>query len=793
MTITFSSEPSVITRYVPGEQVPGLPGGLRFPALIGESQTYILRENIAIVKGGVVNFGYNALTGILSTEEAIGPEDIIRVQAVRANGLDFELIFTGNSSTAYDLSDISLATVDITEIRVGGQAVTASPSPVNHPVNIAVSGPSVPVLTITQGDTVTWTNIDTISHGVQNDSTSAEEFSSGPAHMIPTASFSHTFETTGTFTYFDPLLPQDPTFTGTVVVEPLLGYTYDEPNRELTFSFEVPVAKNIIEIDTEFSTPSDPVTIRIDGDGTVGPYDIDLNFALIQQILSVQLTDIADPLPDSGVTEILRVGDSALSTDYTSLDYLLVNDTIEWGPAVTKAAGDIALSSVQSFEDKVFVEVGDKPDVLDDIWVLEVTVVGTTGVGAYTITRQSTGGLIGTFLTSPGIVPTSPIPGINLIVTETLGTTVGDTVLVTTHAGTAKEPSAGDTYFVTYRVRKTDFSPKIFFRFADVKREYGDVVREFNPNGSPASINSLVLAAFLAFINGAAGIVLVQTDFGLSGVSTATDYIDAIDRVREVDDIGVIVPLTSDSIVRDYAKSHVNIVSGPDFKRERGAFVSAPPQSTLEELIGIARGLADRRVVLVTPTAATTEVQDEFGNPVVLLVEGFFLAAALAGLDASTRFDVAEPLTRKRIIGFRTLENEFTKPEKDRLSANGALVIQTIGTSFSVRQSITTSVRSIEEREWSITKVIDFTAQACRAACDRFIGTKLVEETPIWVEASLANILQSLQNDQIISAFAGVEARVDPSRPDTIQATFAFRPLYPTNFVVITFSINSRL
>ena len=51
-------------------------------------------------------------------------------------------------------------------------------------------------------------------------------------------------------------------------------------------------------------------------------------------------------------------------------------------------------------------------------------------------------------------------------------------------------------------------------------------------------------------------------------------------------------------------------------------------------------------------------------EPVNAWANGFKIEFNGEVVVSSTRFDVAEPLTRKRIVGFRTLENEFLKPEK---------------------------------------------------------------------------------------------------------------------------------
>lgn len=908
--ITFSDEPNVFVEQRFGEQFPGLPGGVRFPALVGESQTYIVKENIPITKGGLLNFSYDAITGILTTDTAHGPSDIVNIVALRKTGTDFELVMPGNSTTTINISDVSVASADITQVRVGGQVFSPNPVPTTHTVTIDSPNPGFnpAVLTITAGDKVTWSNSGTLAHGIKNEPTSPVIFDSSPinlgpgdtftplkagavlqfvgtqavnvsgnvltipsldttAHAIDVGDFlqlndvnnggvlrtfvitdvkatnasltlsqivvqslnpdgvgnltggSHfniqavgagatVFDVTGSFTYFDPLQPQNSVYAGVINVLPFEGYAYNSATKEMTFTSEVPNAKNEIEIDTKFATSSLPVTIRLDGLGITGPYDLNITPPQVRQILNVELIDIADPLPDTDVLEIIGVANHPFRVnpdggnnhflDYTPDDYILVDDTLNWGGAAAvtpdgMAPNIVASTSTEAFSDKIFVTVGEQLQVQDAQWLLTVASVGPVGVGTYTVTNKATGAFLGTFTASPSVVPSIPIPGINLIVIDTTGTTVGDQVLVTTHVGTANQPVAGSRYFVTYKVKKTDFRPKLFFRFADIRKEYGNIVESFNPDGSIRKINNLPLAAFLTLINGAPGVFLRQTAFGSAGISASADFQDAFDDLKEVDDIGTVVPLSSDPIVRESVQEHVNETSTPRNRRERMAFVSSTPGASLEELIGIAQGLADRRVAMITPTAAITELQGSRGVPTLVTVEGFFLAAAYAGLNHSQRFDVAEPMTRKRIVGFTSLLNEFTRPEKDRLSENGVLTIQTLGGAHSVRQSITTSINSIEEREISITKIGDFVARAVRFACDRFIGHKLVDETPIWVESAIANILQALVGDQIIMAFAGIHAYIDINRADTVQVEFSYKPIYPCNFIMVRMTLNSRL
>jgi plastocyanin len=75
-----------------------------------------------------------------------------------------------------------------------------------------------PAVTISKGQTVTWTNQDQMGVQVQSDSfgtspTVPGQFSSDP--LSPGDSYTHTFDTAGTFTYGDPFHPY---ITGAVTV-----------------------------------------------------------------------------------------------------------------------------------------------------------------------------------------------------------------------------------------------------------------------------------------------------------------------------------------------------------------------------------------------------------------------------------------------------------------------------------------------------------------------------------------------------------------------------------------------
>jgi len=133
------------------------------------------------------------------------------------------------------LTENVLATANPVTIVIGGQAVTGIPTPVptqTNTGNILIQNLQFTPnqLTVSQGTTVTWTNQEqTIVHTTTSDSQNAAEvWDSG--NISPGQSFSHIFNTPGTYTYHCKI---HPAMTGTIIV---LTNTQVTPTPPLTGS-----------------------------------------------------------------------------------------------------------------------------------------------------------------------------------------------------------------------------------------------------------------------------------------------------------------------------------------------------------------------------------------------------------------------------------------------------------------------------------------------------------------------------------------------------------------------------
>ena len=109
--------------------------------------------------------------------------------------------------------------------------------------NIAFSPSSI---TIRQGDSVTWTNKDNVQHTVISDSGS--ELSSGI--IQPGQTYSHTFNTPGTYTYHCNIHPM---MTGTIIVTVSSLTSTSSSNQYTTTSYP----------STVYSTPSTTSTVVV--------------------------------------------------------------------------------------------------------------------------------------------------------------------------------------------------------------------------------------------------------------------------------------------------------------------------------------------------------------------------------------------------------------------------------------------------------------------------------------------------------------------------------------------------
>ena len=360
-------------------------------------------------------------------------------------------------------------------------------------------------------------------------------------------------------------------------------------------------------------------------------------------------------------------------------------------------------------------------------------------------------------------------------------------------------PSTGQSYYVTYKYAKAigDYIPKLFDNMDDVINEYGPITF----TGTTLDQTSyLSLGAKLAFGNGAQQVILCQ----VNDPATASSFDDAFTLLEE--EVGgqnpnIIIAIL-DSLSNSgspsspfdsgitYLLAHVLKMSDRAFGKERIAFTSLWDGATPADIIAKAGAVKNERISIVAPTNVICTVSYN-GVSADCQVGGNFVACALAGRDVAQ--DPAEPLTRKIITGFKQLATIYTKTQMDNLATAGVCVIKETAGILRIRHGLTTDMTTANTQEITVVQIKDYAVQNVRNGCDSYIGTKLVTGTTKKIEVSVGTILSQIIDADIIVRFANVSARRDQLEPRRVKVSFSILPVYPLNWVDITFTIDLNL
>jgi len=382
------------------------------------------------------------------------------------------------------------------------------------------------------------------------------------------------------------------------------------------------------------------------------------------------------------------------------------------------------------------------------------------------------------------------IPGGKVIVSNTTNVAVGDTSVLTTYDKSGDEPSVGDVYYVSYTYEKVDadYEPKLFTKLRDVVAEYGEVSVQ----------NHLSLAAFLGFSNGCSGVICKQV-VRQTGLETAADasFITALDDLtRPISGVSpsVVVPLTTSLSVHQATKTHCNIYSSERYRSERTHIFGFATGTETQDAIAAAQGFANERSWCVYPDGAIIGLIDAFGVEREYIVDGSFMAAALAGLNTSQAYDEATPMTRKTVVGFKRLVRELTEVEKDQVATAGVIIFDFVPGAIRVRDSLTTDLSNPFAKRPEIVTIKDRVQRSMRSALDGFIGNKILKGTRRDIESRVAATLRGLVERNIISEYdSNILVEQDANDPSYFKVTCFYVPIFGLAYIRVTFNIRSQL
>jgi len=398
-------------------------------------------------------------------------------------------------------------------------------------------------------------------------------------------------------------------------------------------------------------------------------------------------------------------------------------------------------------------------------------------------------------VTTDSNLPINTLPGVETIVSNTLGVNVGDSAVVTTYASGGNEPSVGDIYYVSYNYRKQDFSSQIYTKQATVEQAFG----EKTPS------NPVSLGAYLAFLNGAVIIAIKQVEKdedinndGTPDSASIDAYIKAIDEVEGSLPGGIypnyIVPMRGDSLpMFQYLARHCDIQSSIRYRAERTAIVGVSAGTQPRQVGNIAEAVKRSRLRIMYPDIVTLSLTAADGSVKSYLVDGTYVAAAWAGNRASPTIDVATPWTRGRIVGFDEVARKLDAVAQNQVAVRGVTVIGQDRQVISVRHGLTTDMTNTLSRTPSVITIADEVQRQARATLDRFIGIKFLPGITSQIEGQLNATLKGLVGNQIIATFIPASAKVSETDATAIEVEAYYQPVFPLIYIVITFNVRSSL
>ncbi len=432
----------------------------------------------------------------------------------------------------------------------------------------------------------------------------------------------------------------------------------------------------------------------------------------------------------------------------------------------------------------------------DAITGLTFTILPRAGGAAYPTGGTSTLTFtVREVVTTDSNLPVNTLPGVELIVANTSGVTVGDTALVETHEKGGNQPAVGDVYYISYRYQKQDFSSALFTKLSSVIAAYGE--------NSPE--NPVSLASYLSILNGAVIVAVKQVqkdqDTNADGVndSASTDaFISAIDDVEGTLPGGffpdTIVPLKGDSLTLfQYLAQHCDIQSSIRYRAERTAICGFSAGTQPRQAGDSAQAVARSRMRLLYPDIATLSLSRADGTTDSYLVDGTYVAAAWAGNRAAPTIDVATPWTRGRIFGFDELARTLDAVQQNQVAVNGVTVFAQRQSIIECRHGLTTDMTNVLTKTPTVVTIADEVQRRSRATLDRFIGQKFLNGLTSQIEGQLSATLKGLVKAQIIAAFTGVSANVSPDDPTVAEVEAYYQPVFPLLYIVVTFNLRSSL
>lgn len=195
-------------------------------------------------------------------------------------------------------------------------------------------------------------------------------------------------------------------------------------------------------------------------------------------------------------------------------------------------------------------------------------------------------------------------------------------------------------------------------------------------------------------------------------------------------------------------------------------------------------GVGNRRAYAVFPDTVKTTL-----GGVEKEIPGYYACAAIAGMVAGQ--PPQQGFTNFPITGLTgaPTTDKFTRKQLNVMAGGGTYILmqEVQGGPVFARHQLSTDVTSVETRELSVTKVVDFTAKFLRAGIRRFIGRQNINSAFLdSIGTTIQGMLQFLVEGGVLNGAEMNNLIQDPKAPDTVMLDVTLSVPFPCNYIRLT-------
>lgn len=221
--------------------------------------------------------------------------------------------------------------------------------------------------------------------------------------------------------------------------------------------------------------------------------------------------------------------------------------------------------------------------------------------------------------------------------------------------------------------------------------------------------------------------------------------------------------------------------------------VETRPFTKLQQALNIqalSKSIKERRVINSVP-----DIAEILADSSEIDIPGYFVNCCTTGLISGS--NPAQGFTNFPLAGITGLKHSnfyFSETQLGVIAAGGTYIYmqETVQTPIISRHQLTTDVQSIERRELSIMKAVDYMAKYLRSRIRALIGINNITDNFLnnILRPQVNSIIEDVVEDRIMGRGTRITRVVqDETQPDTVKVDITLDVLFPANYIDFTLII----